>query len=274
MANNPYVNKVDYAGHTLMDLTGDTVSPSDVLNGVTFHDRSGTPQTGSLITHNVYDGLDSSSADDALSAGQGKALNDTYKRLIVGAIEATDANNAVEQGIPYYIGEDGSNVPEDWVYIRVLNRDNSGKYISQIAYPMNSQSADKIWFRQKNNSGWGNWKLVSANRSDNIFSSITWESNFAYGADSYMRKNNNVIDLQITTDNSVTIANGQLIATLSNSDYYPKSGYICFSIFDYISGACITNGSIWINGSNGKIRYYGSSDISNKRIICKTTYVI
>lgn len=48
MANNPYVNKVEYAGQTLMDLTGDTVTPSKVLNGETFHDRSGTPQQGSL----------------------------------------------------------------------------------------------------------------------------------------------------------------------------------------------------------------------------------
>lgn len=75
MANNQYVNKVEYAGQTLVDLTGDTATPSDVLNGVTFHDRSGTPQQGSMITHNVYDGLDSSSTDDALSANQGKQLN-------------------------------------------------------------------------------------------------------------------------------------------------------------------------------------------------------
>lgn len=77
MADNPYVNKVEYAGQTLMDLTNDTVESSSVLSGETFHDRSGAPQTGSMITHNVYDGLDSSSASDALSAKQGKVLNDS-----------------------------------------------------------------------------------------------------------------------------------------------------------------------------------------------------
>ena len=76
MANNPYVNKVEYAGETVMDISNDTATPSDVLDGVTFHDRSGAPQTGSLITHNVYDGLDSTSTTDALSAKQGKVLND------------------------------------------------------------------------------------------------------------------------------------------------------------------------------------------------------
>lgn len=48
MANNPYVNKVVYGDDTLIDLTDDTITPSDVLKGVTFHDRSGTPQEGSL----------------------------------------------------------------------------------------------------------------------------------------------------------------------------------------------------------------------------------
>lgn len=79
MADNPYVNKVEYDGQTLMDLTSDTATPSDVLSGVTFHDRSGAAQTGSLITHNVYDGLDSTSTSDALSANQGKVLNDNME---------------------------------------------------------------------------------------------------------------------------------------------------------------------------------------------------
>ena len=81
MANNLYINKVDYSGRTLIDLTEDTVTPSDVLNGATFHDRSGTPQTGGLIVNSVYDGLDSTSADDALSAKQGKNLNDGITAL-------------------------------------------------------------------------------------------------------------------------------------------------------------------------------------------------
>ncbi len=45
---NPYVNKVEYGGNTLIDLTADTVTPSDVLEGVTFHDKSGAQKSGSL----------------------------------------------------------------------------------------------------------------------------------------------------------------------------------------------------------------------------------
>lgn len=39
MPNN--VNKVIYGGRTLIDLTGDTVSPDKLLTGTTAHDKSG-----------------------------------------------------------------------------------------------------------------------------------------------------------------------------------------------------------------------------------------
>lgn len=63
MATNPYINKVEFDGDTLMDLTGDTVSPSDVLLGETFHDRSGAPQTGTLDPYEVGDTAETDIAD-------------------------------------------------------------------------------------------------------------------------------------------------------------------------------------------------------------------
>lgn len=45
MADN-VINKVVYGGRTLIDLTGDTVAPSDVLTGKTFHKADGTIGTG------------------------------------------------------------------------------------------------------------------------------------------------------------------------------------------------------------------------------------
>lgn len=39
-------NKIIYGGEVLIDLTGDTVTESDVLNGVTFHLPSGETGTG------------------------------------------------------------------------------------------------------------------------------------------------------------------------------------------------------------------------------------
>ena len=48
MANNQYINKVEFGGNTLIDLTNDTVTPDDVLSGVTFHDKSGETKQGNV----------------------------------------------------------------------------------------------------------------------------------------------------------------------------------------------------------------------------------
>ena len=40
------INKVIYGGDTLIDLTGDTVTPADVQRGKTFHLPSGAAGTG------------------------------------------------------------------------------------------------------------------------------------------------------------------------------------------------------------------------------------
>lgn len=53
MANNPYVNKVEYGGQTLIDLTNDTATEEDVLSGKTFHDKSGATRTGNLTLADV-----------------------------------------------------------------------------------------------------------------------------------------------------------------------------------------------------------------------------
>lgn len=46
MASDRIYNKVVYGGQTLIDLTGDTVQASDVINSKTFHDKSGASVTG------------------------------------------------------------------------------------------------------------------------------------------------------------------------------------------------------------------------------------
>lgn len=56
------INKVIYGGNTLIDLTGDTIDASKVLNGYTAHDRTGTVITGTC-TFNA----DTSDADVSAS---------------------------------------------------------------------------------------------------------------------------------------------------------------------------------------------------------------
>lgn len=48
MATNPYINKVQYGGNTLIDLTGDTAQAGDVHTGYSFHDRSGASVNGTF----------------------------------------------------------------------------------------------------------------------------------------------------------------------------------------------------------------------------------
>lgn len=46
MPETKYNSKVVYFGEVLMDLTGDTITPADVINKKTFHDKTGAPKTG------------------------------------------------------------------------------------------------------------------------------------------------------------------------------------------------------------------------------------
>lgn len=49
MAKNSYVNKVEFGGTALIDLTKDTVTPASMLSGVTAHSASGASITGALV---------------------------------------------------------------------------------------------------------------------------------------------------------------------------------------------------------------------------------
>lgn len=55
MANNQYVNKVQYGGNTLIDLTSDTVAANKILSGYTAHDKSGAVITGTIISRDSND---------------------------------------------------------------------------------------------------------------------------------------------------------------------------------------------------------------------------
>lgn len=65
MANNDYINKVEYGGDTLIDLTSDTVTADTLVEGYTAHTRSGASITGTLSdatqsTHGLMSATDKS----------------------------------------------------------------------------------------------------------------------------------------------------------------------------------------------------------------------
>lgn len=55
MANNQYVNRVDYGNQTLIDLTSDTVNAGSMLSGIVAHDASGATITGNIVTRSSSD---------------------------------------------------------------------------------------------------------------------------------------------------------------------------------------------------------------------------
>lgn len=72
MANNQYVNKVIYGGQTLLDLTGDDVTASDVLSGKKFHLPSGAQGTGTST-------FDADTSDATAVAAEILATKTAYK---------------------------------------------------------------------------------------------------------------------------------------------------------------------------------------------------
>ena len=99
---NEYVSKVVLSnGTTLIDLTGDTITPADLQSGVTAHDKSGAPITGT----NTYD---SDTSDDTAAVGEILAGKTAHARGALltgtmtnnGAVTGTISTKAGQYTIP------------------------------------------------------------------------------------------------------------------------------------------------------------------------------
>lgn len=101
MAENQYVNKVVYGGDTLIDLTGDDVTASDVLSGKKFHLPSGAPGTGSC----TYDADTSDATATAAEILLGKTAYKNGAKLTGtmpnnGAVSGTITTKAQQYTVP------------------------------------------------------------------------------------------------------------------------------------------------------------------------------
>ena len=87
---NSYNNKVVIAsGEVLIDLTGDTVDAAHVLDGFTFHDKSGAPVTGTCT-------YDSDTSDD--TAAVGEILSGKTAHARGALLTGTMPNNGAQMG--------------------------------------------------------------------------------------------------------------------------------------------------------------------------------
>ena len=95
------VNKVIYGGNTLIDLTSDTITASDLASGVTAHDKSGAVITGT----NTYD---SDTSEDTAAVAEillGKTAHARGTKLTGtmpnnGAVSGTISSKAQEYTVP------------------------------------------------------------------------------------------------------------------------------------------------------------------------------
>lgn len=117
MANNQYINKVVYGGQTLIDLTADDVTASDVLSGKKFHLPSGADGTGTCT-------YDADTSDATAVAAEILATKTAYKSgskltgtmpnrgAVAGTIADVDEEYTVPQGYHDGSGKVGIDATE------------------------------------------------------------------------------------------------------------------------------------------------------------------
>ena len=83
------VNKVDYAGRTLIDLTSDTVTANNLLSGATAHGANGEVIFGAVVTADIDDTL-TVAGDAADAKAVGDALDNKVDTSSMVAITAAE----------------------------------------------------------------------------------------------------------------------------------------------------------------------------------------
>lgn len=105
------INKVIYGGNTLIDLTSDTVTASDILTGVTAHDKSGAIITGTC-SYDADTSNDTATASEILSGStahaRGTALTGTMANN--GSVTGTITTKAGQYTIPSGYHDGGGKV--------------------------------------------------------------------------------------------------------------------------------------------------------------------
>lgn len=145
MANNEYINKVEYGDDTLIDLTNDTVTEDTLIAGYTAHTRSGAIVTGTLgdattSTHGLMSAADKTKLDGIGIAtnqnlglvkpqGMGISVNSTNGEIY---IDKSDLAN-IKAGINDYAPIVASNQHEAIFYGLAKAAGDTTQYLNSSA---------------------------------------------------------------------------------------------------------------------------------------------
>lgn len=105
------INKVIYGGNTLIDLTSDTVSASDLLSGKTAHDKSGAIITGTC-TYDSDTSNDTATASEILSGSTAHARGTQLTGSMAnnGSITGSITTKAQQYTVPAGYHDGGGKV--------------------------------------------------------------------------------------------------------------------------------------------------------------------
>lgn len=122
------------------------------------------------VVATVVDNLHSGSSKDALSANQGKILNESIVNILnalvangtngrSSCIDSQDVNTITNNG--FYYGNGLVNAPTKYGYLLVISHYSSSAYAVQIFTHQTSGDNVSIYVRQCDAGSWGNWRQFS-----------------------------------------------------------------------------------------------------------------
>lgn len=127
MANNQYVNKVNFGNETLIDLTSDTVDANKILSGYTAHDASGAPITGTIPLRNGSNLLISWYQGTAIFYAQSGYYQYSYghETSTIQIPVPSSGTNSIFISVPNGTTTPDKDTPEDWITLKI-SVDSSG----------------------------------------------------------------------------------------------------------------------------------------------------
>ena len=237
MANNQYVNKVEYAGQTLIDITDTTATESDVLPGKSFYKASGAKASGSLAN--------ATQSTDGL-------MSSTDKTKLDGIASGATANVGTITGITMNGASKGTSGVVDLGTVITEHQDISGKVTGPASATANAVAIfNGTGGKTIKDSGFTIGKSVpsDAKFTDTTYSAATTSAAGLMSAADKTKLNGIATGATANTGTVTKVSTG---AGLTGGDI-TSSGTISINGMDTSSGStskCLTQKGTWASFTN------------------------